>query len=316
MAIFRGVCAVLVTGIVASVSQAAIIGTASLERQPAAIPFTAPDQNLAAPWVGYALGLQATAGEIIAAVDVSISGQLHQRWTFNEDEGVFVSTPNSQNITNGDSHIRAVGGALFGAVATEDNPGTGSPLPNTATAMYGVGTSLSAAWGIPLASQGTSATLAYIVIPENTRPSIDIRVKVAGQDGGILADLVSSSFPGFGEQNGTPVVGDKAVDWFSQNPPVAYSDSLSLTDDGPAGLWSVESFNGPTGPSSIDPATGVFTWLGNGSPAGTYNAVLKYTDGLGASGTGTLAITWHVPEPSAFALLGLALVGFAGCRRK
>ena len=78
----------------------------------------------------YTLGLQSTAGELIGAVDVSITGQLHQRWTFDEDSAAMFlpTTSNSGNITNGDSHLRAVTGAMFGAGPIEDNPGTGSPL--------------------------------------------------------------------------------------------------------------------------------------------------------------------------------------------
>lgn len=320
MAISRGVCAALVAVMLAATAQAAIIGTATLQRQPPGNPFASPDAALGAPWVGYSLGLQSD-GEIIAAVDVTINGQLHQRWTPGEDENgdpVDLPTANSANQTNGDSHLRAVTGALFGAGPFEDNSKVGSPLANTPTAVYGIGTTLSGAWGIPLASQGTTANLAYIVIPENSKPSIDIRVKVAGQDGGILADLPASAFPGFGQPtNATPIVGDKMVDWFSQNPPAANSDSLSLTDDGPPGVWSIDSFVSPNGNApSIDPNTGVFTWIGNGSPEGVYPAVLKYTDGGGLSDVGTLTIKWHIPEPSTLALFGLALVGFAGCRRK
>ncbi|MGD9634694.1 MAG: PEP-CTERM sorting domain-containing protein [Pirellulales bacterium] len=141
--------------------------------------------------------------------------------------------------------------------------------------------------------------------------NVDVFANVIVGSGVEKASLV------LGGQNGIPLVGDKAVDWFSQNPPVANSDSLSLTDDGPVGVWSIDSFTAPNGVApSIDPSTGLFTWIGNGSPAGTYPAVLKYTDGLGASDTGTLSITWHIPEPSTFALFGLALIGFAGCRRK
>lgn len=321
MAISRGICAVLVAVTLSAAAQAAIMGTTTLQREPAALPFGSPDAALAAPWVSYTLGLQGDAGEVIAAVDVSISGQLHQRWTFDEDLGTFNPTPNNNvNITNGDSKLRAVTGAIFGAGPFEDNPGTGSPLPDTATADYGVGTTLSGAWGIPVANQGSQVNLAYIVIPKGSEVNTDIRVKIAGQDGGILAELLSDAFPGFGEvvTNNPPIVDDKAVEYTSVHPSTIVSETLALSDpDGPPGTWSLDSFTSPNGqPASVDPTTGLFTWLGNGTPEGVYNAVLKYTDGGGLSDTGTLAITWHIPEPSSFALLGLALVGFAGCRRK
>ena len=40
-----------------------------------------PTAQLGGPWVSYKLGIQATAGELIQAVDVSITGQFHQRWS-------------------------------------------------------------------------------------------------------------------------------------------------------------------------------------------------------------------------------------------
>lgn len=312
MAISRGVCAVALAALIGTTAHSAVIGVSTLVREPAGVPFTSPDAALGAPWVGYTLGLQSTAGELIGGIDVAITGQLHQRWTFDEDTGEFAATGNSQNATNGDSHLRAVAGALFGAGPTENNPGTGSPLPSTASSLYGVGSSLSGAWGITNAA--TTANVAYIVVPKGSEVSTQIAVKVANPAGDIIASLSGSDFFA---TNVAPIVGDKSVDWFSQNPPVSNSDSLSLVDDGPAGVWTIDSFSPPNAvAASIDPTTGVFSWIGNGSPAGTYNAVLKYTDGLGASDTGTLAITWHIPEPSTFALFGLALVGFAGCRRK
>lgn len=318
MAISRGICAALVAALVASTAQAAIIGSATLVKNPAAVPFAAPEAALGAPWVSYNLSAASTAGELIGAVDVKIGGQLHQRWTDGDEDGVFDPTPNANSaasLTQGDSHLVAPTGALFGRGPTEDNSGAGSPLANTATRQYGVGTLLDGAWGIQNALN--TASLAYIVIPAGSEPTIDIAVRIAAPNGDIIGDLDLGDFFVI-DTNDPPVVGDKAVEYTSVHPSTIVSETLSLADpDGPPGTWSLDSFASPNGQAAnVDPLTGLFTWLGNGTPEGVYNAVLKYTDGGGLSDTGTLAITWHVPEPTSFALLGLALVGFAGFRRK
>lgn len=187
--------AVLVVG---TFAQAAIIGTSTLQKQPPGVPFAAPDAALPAPWVSYSLGLQATAGEVIAAVDVLINGQLHQRWADVDFDTIFDPSPNSPNATQGDSHLAAISGALFGAPAAEDNSGVGSPLAS-GTFQYGIGSFLSGAWGIPGPSQGPTASLAYIVIPEGSQVSTQIRVRVADQNGGIIGELGPLDFAGFGE---------------------------------------------------------------------------------------------------------------------
>jgi hypothetical protein len=129
-------------------------------------PFAAPDAALQG-FQGYLLTATTTeANEVISAVDISLRGTFHQRWIDSDDDGVFEPTP-SGNATsfNGDSRLTPIAGALIGAAPTEDNSGTGSPLADTATRDYGLGTTLTGAWGIPGASQTTSVNLAYIVVP-------------------------------------------------------------------------------------------------------------------------------------------------------
>jgi hypothetical protein len=133
-------------------AEAAVVGTATLVKDPAnGIPFGAPDAALGAPWVSYRLSVTATDGDLIQAVDATISGQLHQRWIASNVDGVYdTATHSSTNQANGDSHFAAISGGLqlFFGNHSEDNPATGSPLSpsNSDSAGWGVGTSMSAAF--------------------------------------------------------------------------------------------------------------------------------------------------------------------------
>src|SRR3712207_3534561 len=74
----------LVAGLLLTVTSGsafgAIIPRAALVANPPATPFQVPDAALPAPWQSYQLSLEATDGELIGAVDVTINGPLHQRW--------------------------------------------------------------------------------------------------------------------------------------------------------------------------------------------------------------------------------------------
>lgn len=172
--------------------EAAVIGTATLKADPPGVAFTSPDAGLGAPWVSYVLSVQTTAGELIGGLDVDIEGPLHQRWNFNEDSGLFLPTTNSQNQTNGDSHFMASAGALFFDLLHEDNSGAGSPLSDTTSADYGVGSFMNGAWG--LATPATSTNVAYIVVPQDQLSAINVRVVVADPAGNIIGRI----FPGCG----------------------------------------------------------------------------------------------------------------------
>jgi hypothetical protein len=312
----------------ASLAQAGVVGVTTLVRDPGnGINFTNPDAALAAPWVGYTLGLQTTAGELIGGIDVSIKGQLHQRWTFNADTETFDPTPqNNVNISNGDSKLRALTGALFAAGPFEDNSGTGSPLADTATADYGVGTTLSGIWGIPGASQSSSATVAYIVVPKGSEPTLDLRVSIADPGGNILGVLGAADF-GFVVENLPPIVDDLGplVGDMSLNGaavPTIVSGTLPASDDGgvPPLTWMFDAaMTGPGVPvhaPSLDADTGLFSWDVDGSKGGLYTFSIKGTDAGGLSDGGLLTVNVIVPEPATLCLLGLALAGFAGFRRK
>src|SRR5688500_3045530 len=79
----------------ASGALAAIMAVATPVANPPGTAFTAPDAGLGAPWRSYQLSLQATAGELVGAVDVTINGPLHQRWGPDNDfNGEGDPTPN------------------------------------------------------------------------------------------------------------------------------------------------------------------------------------------------------------------------------
>lgn len=161
----------------ASTASAGVMGISSVNRT-----FAAPDSALTGH-IGLFLSVMTDDGSAISAVDVNITGQLHQRWGFEPDAEVLLPTPNSLNTTNGDSHLMPVVGALVGSELREDNNLSGSPLTSTATRRYGYGSFLRGAWGIPGASQTNKANLAYIVIPEASVPSLQVNGQVATTNG-------------------------------------------------------------------------------------------------------------------------------------
>lgn len=317
--------ALVVAFAVGSVAQAAVMGTATQKANPPGTAFGSPDQALGSPWVSWDLGLASTAGELIGGIDVTITGQLHQRWTFDEDLGDFVATGNSANSTNGDTHLRAVSGALFGAGPTENNPGTGSPLPSTASAKYGVGTSLAGAWGITNAA--TTATLAYIVFPSDQLPSLNINVAVANPAGDIIANLTKADFPITGGGGGTgPTVADYLNSDATLNKVVA--TTITATGDAPITWGNLTNFSYTPGFGALpaapglskqptwNPATQAFSWDTSGSTRGTYVWNVQATNGV-SNDTGSITVEVRtVPEPATLVMIGLAAFGCVGIARR
>jgi hypothetical protein len=113
-------CVSLIVLAIAACANAALVGSATLVKQPPGTTFNAPDAALPAPWVSYQLGLATTAGEFIGAVDVTINGNvLHQRWSDSDLTGVTVPSPNGAPANGrGDSHLTAPAGSPFGAGPT------------------------------------------------------------------------------------------------------------------------------------------------------------------------------------------------------
>ena len=319
---FVAVAGVLLGG---TLAQAAIIGTATLIKNPPGVAFGAPEAALPAPWVSYRLSVASDSGEIIQAVQANIVGQLHQRWSDADEDTVLEPTPNpaAVNFLNGDSHLAAPAGSLFGSGPSEDNSLAGSPLPNTTTRFYGVGSFLQAAWALPAASVGTSADVAYIVIPAGTEPNLNISVRLADPTGGDLGSLTLDSFFDFGPDNLPPIVDDGGlipVQLDTNNPPALTTamHQFVATDDAPLSelVWALDSFTGPgvLNGATLD-ASGKLSWVADGSQGGLYTAVVHATDAGGLADSGSVNFLLTVPEPTSIALFGLALVGFAGFRR-
>lgn len=307
-------------------SEAAVQGTITLMRDPTiGVPFTSPDATLSAPWVSYALGLRSTAGELLSAFDFTLSHpQLHQRW-IGDGDGGFTPTANETSFSNGDSHLRAGAGALFGSGPTEDNSSVGSPLADTGFGDYGLGTSLSGAWGIPLV--GTNPSLAYVVIPEGTEHLLDIRVKTVDVAGQILADLSEADFLSVAptirvEGNGLEIVSgdntprpedgtDFGLDGLGETERRIYeirNTSLVPLALGPPTLTGPFVLEGDAFPNTVLPgASASFNVLMHRDSPGSF---------LGSIGFGTNAGRYEfalagqtVPEPTANGLCGSALVG-------
>ena len=311
-------------------AEASIIAMATRIKDPSAgVPFSSPDAALGSPWESYRLSISATGSDLIQAVDVQIHGQLHQRWTSTESDGVYdTPTANSTNATNGDSHFMATNTMLFASGPTEDNPATFTPLggssplspTNTVDTGYGVGTSMSAVFGIP-GPAATSMNLAYIVIPKGSESSLNINLKVADPNGDILRVISVCDFLACGGE--PPVV--TPLELFSYFPGTTVSGTVTATNNptswGPA-LNSLvlqsytPNYGAPAGAPGLsiqptwDPATQQFSWNTQGSTRGDYVWGVSATN---AGGTGNGLITAHLalldPEPSSLLLAALALFG-------
>jgi hypothetical protein len=117
-----------------------------------------------------------------------------------------------------------------------------------------------------------------------------------------------------------PLVGDQSAN--GPNVPTIVSGTLPAEDDGGVANLSWMFDGASTGPAaplnapSLDPATGLFSWDVNGQKGGLYTFPIKATDAGGLSDGGIMSVQVIVPEPATVCLIGLALVGFAGFRRK
>jgi hypothetical protein len=315
---------IITTLFAASTVQSAIIGLTTLIKNPPGVAFASPDAALGAPWVSYRLSLASTNGEIIQAIQANITGQLHQRWNPDPDnDGAFLPTAQSTNITNGDTHLMAPSGSLFGSGPTEDDPGTGSPLASTASAKYGVGTLLQGAWSLVGANVGSTANVAYIVIPKGTEPNTVISVQVANPDGAVIGTLTAADFGlGFGFPLNPPVVNNldltNPVNCLNctvsgtitaTNNPTSWSPPLnSLVLQSYTPNYGASGGLGPIAATLWDPATQQFSWNTTGAKGGDYVWGVSATN-AGGTGNGTITVHIFSPEPSSLLLAALALFG-------
>lgn len=314
-------------------SRGALIPTATLVKDPSAgSNFGAPDAALPAGWVSYQLSLNATAGEKVGAVDVSITGGvLHQRWTDVDFDGTTDPTPNgAASDGRGDSHLTAPAGSPFGSGPTETNSKTGSPLTsNPGSTEYGLG-NLSGAWAI--LNPTATTNLAYLVFKKSDQSKINITVK--------SADPLGNSFPTFNTQNFggplclacVPVITDETIDNVNASVPGFLHHQLQISNQAPGQpyFFDVTNFKldsyvpGPgasgTGPATAptiemaDASTYYFDWNTVGSPLGTYKWTFTASNFLGGDdGSLTIRIT-AVPEPASVALVLLGIMAVVSNR--
>lgn len=149
--------------------------------------FGAPDTSLEG-FSSFAVTVSSTAGENITAIDASFTGPLHQRWADINFDGTSDQSPQGPlaNNNRADSSLTPIAGAVIASAPTEDNNIGPSPLPDSFQPFvggfdYGIGSSLSGAWGIDGRVQGESADVAYLVIPNGQ--SVRYSILVATSDG-------------------------------------------------------------------------------------------------------------------------------------
>ena len=303
----------------ASGALAAVMAVATEIANPPTTPFANPDAGLGAPWRSFQLSLVATEGELVGAVDVTIDGPLHQRWGPDSDfNGEGDPTPNgppggAANM-RGDSHLTAPAGSPFGLGPSETNSKSGSPLTSTpATQEYGLG-GLRGAWAI-LAPAATT-NLAYIVVPGDMMPEIDITVLSANPTGDPFPMFDEVAF-GFGDGGGgvAPVAVDASLGERIRGAIISHMFTTSAGDD-PI-TWSDLQVSGPGAPANAPTLTadGSFSWNSHNSPFGSYTFSATATNTTG-SDTGMLTVDIVIPEPATLTLVGLAMVGFVGLMRR
>jgi hypothetical protein len=323
----------------AAASRAGVVGLTSTVLP----PFTV-DTGLTGH-TGYVLSAMTDDGSVIAAVEVNITGQLHQRWFLDPDENLIVKTPTSASLTSGDSHLTPGPDVLIAVAPVEDNSGSGSPLADTLTRDYGYGTFLRGVWGIPGPSRTNQITLGYIVIPDGSLPSLSITAQIAIQKGDEISafTLNGADFfdvipppPTIPVLRSSPVPGpgiELYLDAFGtpgQNPPPqpvrlwnSGTGEITINNILLAGPDALKYILVGTLPTSLVGGAPVSTfgvdWAAPGQSFGTDQAQLFV---LTSHGNLVFDISYLrnpnlppdddiIPEPSALVLVGLAIGGFA-----
>jgi hypothetical protein len=128
-----------------------------------------------------------------------------------------------------------------------------------------------------------------------------------------LAPLVAD-LPQFNTTTLGEVVNLNPVDSAPGTAPVAWSISAPTYAPDFGALPGAPGLG--TATYGIDPNTGAFTFNTNGATRGVYTFAGTASNSIGSDPFSITVGVTQVPEPATFALVGLALVGFAGFRRK
>jgi hypothetical protein len=176
---------------VGSASQAAVTVSYTIVRGPDALapafvgPGAAQLNAAGGNWVGVKLtATEDTAGLVLKGFDVSgargIFAPMHQRWVDSDFDTIFESTPTGAvtATTTGDSHLLIAANSQQGTTATEDNSGTGSPVPTDDDEQYGLGTFVKGAWALDPANYGMALDFAYLVLKADVERIINLNIAV------------------------------------------------------------------------------------------------------------------------------------------
>jgi hypothetical protein len=150
--------------IVASLLVAAVALSSAVQ---AGVLLTAQKVDFLNPLSGFTaweLSLETDDDSLLQAFDATLSGSFHQTW-FDKDFDSIVDVTGRGSVDGRvDSHLVLPGNALIVRDPTEDN-------------NLGTGTFLSGVWGVPGASQASSTSLAYLVLPTDAWDlSVDLKI--------------------------------------------------------------------------------------------------------------------------------------------
>lgn len=284
-------------------------------------------------WVSYALGVIPSGGEKVTTFDISITipanagSGLAQRWTLDADDPSIPSepTPKSTAVNTADSHLIVNGSIQF--VVPQENKlnGVGPAVPvDTATRDYGVGSSMTGAWGFTPTEQATQqdgvpVRFAYIVVPRGfwlTPQNFILTANVAGSQTAAGYHFTQSQFSSTLPLTPPVSIADKNLGDILAGSAV----STTLLHAPTSLAWNLASFTGPNGAvagATLDPTTGAFNWNSSGAALGNYQAVINgYSSVYNETDSGLLSFNLVVPEPTTLALYSLAVFGLIIERRR